>query len=272
MLTGYIDGVFKPSNTLTLPINSLGIERGYGAFETVRLYEKIPLDLMGHIDRLYNTCKAIQLPLTLPKEELATIFMKMVDLNHAQNYGVKILATQKGAQEATPYHIVLAPFVLPPLPAQPLKLLTTKKKRSFADHKTTAYLEGIVAEKEALKLGYDSILYIDDENALLEGLKSNLFGVKGSKIYTPSKGIVKGITRNILIKSINSAYTLHEAPIALHEVRNFDAFFLTSTLLEVFPIGQIDQTIYKNTDCVEHLKILFHHQKDRQLQSHLQTT
>lgn len=274
MFVGYIDGVFKPSHTLSLPVGAFAIERGYGAFETVRLYGQIPLDLNGHLNRLIGTCEAICLDLPLSKSELTDIFLQVVSQNPHKDYCIKILATQQQANTSlVPYHLVLAPFALPPQPITPLKLTSTSIQRSFANHKTTAYLEGIVAEKKAQAAGYDSIAYVDPSGTLLEGLKSNLFAIRGHDIYTASENIVKGITRKTLIQSLKeSPYTVHEHPIFLKEAKQYDALFLTSTLLEVFPVQQLDQIQYTQLGIIKSLQSRFHQQKDLLLQTHLQTS
>ena len=48
----YIDGRFVPPEAAVLPVSDLMIQRGVGVFETIGTYERRPLMLTPHLERL----------------------------------------------------------------------------------------------------------------------------------------------------------------------------------------------------------------------------
>jgi branched-chain amino acid aminotransferase len=50
-LTYYVNGAFVPIKEAALPLNDLGIVRGYGIFDLLRTYGKTPFRLREHIKR-----------------------------------------------------------------------------------------------------------------------------------------------------------------------------------------------------------------------------
>ena len=63
----YIDGGFYEKNEAKVSVFDHGFLYGDGVFEGMRLYEKRVFKLTEHIDRLYDSAKAIML--TIPTKE-----------------------------------------------------------------------------------------------------------------------------------------------------------------------------------------------------------
>ena len=61
----HIDGRFVPPSEAALPVSDLIIQRGIGVFETVGTYEKRPLMLTPHLERLLAGAERLRIRPTL---------------------------------------------------------------------------------------------------------------------------------------------------------------------------------------------------------------
>ncbi len=84
---------------------------------------------------------------------------------------------------------------------------------------------------------------------VLECSTSNIFMVRGEKVYTPSKefNILPGITREIVIKLCkNQGIDIYEEAISYDELIRADSAFLTNSIMGILPISGIDKIFFQN--------------------------
>jgi len=79
----YINGEYVPAESASLPINDLGIVRGYGVFDVLNTYNQKPFHLRAHIRRLENSAAAIRLELPWSTEELEQLIHDLLARNYA---------------------------------------------------------------------------------------------------------------------------------------------------------------------------------------------
>ena len=75
------------------------------------------------------------------------------------------------------------------------------------------------------------------------GARSNVFIVKDGKVFTPplSSGALEGITRKVVINVCKDlGVECSEEELSVDDVLNSDEAFLTSALLEVMPLVELD--------------------------------
>lgn len=115
--------------------------------------------------------------------------------------------------------------------------------------KSGNYLNNLLAHKEAQERQvYDAIM-LNERDEVVEGPTFNLFFVKDDVYYTPhlAGGMLKGITRKVLIKALESAgKKVQEKTLFLDDLKNADECFATSSTKELVPITKIDDTVYGN--------------------------
>ena len=111
------------------------------------------------------------------------------------------------------------------------------------DIKTTSLLANILAATEASKQGaYETILVKGKK--VTEAAHSNVWIVRGKKIIThpANKEILKGVTRTVLKKIINSLnLKLIEREFSIKELMKAEEVFITSSGSLVTPITQVDK-------------------------------
>mgnify|MGYP000447332113 CR=1 FL=1 len=105
-----------------------------------------------------------------------------------------------------------------------------------------AYMNSMLALKEALDNGYDEALLLDASGFVMEGSGENIFIVRDGVLYTPDlTSALDGITRRTVIQLANEAgYKVIERRITRDEVYIADEAFFTGTAAEVTPIREVD--------------------------------
>jgi branched-chain amino acid aminotransferase len=124
--------------------------------------------------------------------------------------------------------------------AQGYKLITARLQRTEPDAKTTNYLVAIRALKEAARRNASDALFVNERGHVLEATRSNFFIFRGDTLVTPGAGVLKGITRNVVLDLAMERFPIEERPILLDELALADEAFITASSREIMPVVQID--------------------------------
>ena len=250
-LTYYVNGAFVPVMQAALPLNDLGIVRGYGVFDLLRSYGKTPFRLHDHILRLESSASQIGLELPWNTQELEAIVLETYQRNPIADASIRIVVTGGPSDNfMTPQgnpSLVVMVHPISPYPdsyyTEGCKATSTLVERTMATVKSLNYIGAIMAMNEAGKTGAVEAIYLDEHDRLTEGTRANLFVVKGDLLITPREGVLKGITRQVLLEICDGALEVVEGPIHYHDLGALDEAFLTSTTKEVLPVVQIDEHV-----------------------------
>ncbi|MEA1874769.1 MAG: aminotransferase class IV [Bacteroidota bacterium] len=115
--------------------------------------------------------------------------------------------------------------------------------------KWNASMKAVVARYKAMRKVYEVLLY--NENSLLtEGSQSNLFFIVDKTVVTaPDDLVLKGITRDYVIKTIIEAgFQIKYQAVNVVDVLNYDAAFITGTSSKVLPIRKIVSCCHANVN------------------------
>lgn len=245
----YINGVFVPANQAMLPVHDLGVQRGYGIFDFLRVTQNIPLFCNDHLDRFYHSAKEMRLPLQQSKEELKAVINLLIQKNALPDSGIRILfsggASPDGYQLIKPnLAIIQQPLTPPPdqIFQEGYTLVTYPYQRQMPHVKTTDYLMAIWLQPWMKERGGDDILY--QQNGIVsECPRSNFFIVTQSgKIVTPAKNILKGITRKQLLDiAATHRLEMEERDISIDDVRNAKEAFIGSSTKRIVPVRRVDE-------------------------------
>ena len=77
--------------------------------------------------------------------------------------------------------------------------MTSDYRREFPEIKTTNYLLAVSQWRNVLRKKAAEILYVW-QGKVLEASTANFFMVKNEVLFTPKSGILKGVTRKLVIK------------------------------------------------------------------------
>jgi branched-chain amino acid aminotransferase len=268
-LTYYVNGAFVPATQAALPLNDLGIVRGYGVFDLLRTYGKTPFRLRDHIKRLENSAGQIGLDLPWSTAELEEVALQTYARNDLADASIRIVVTGGPSSNfMTPQgnpSLVVMVHPITPYPAryyaEGCKAVSTLIERTMSSVKSLNYIGAMMALNDAGKSGAVEAIYLDDHDRLTEGTRANLFVVRGHLLITPREGVLKGITRKVVLEVAAGDFEVVEGPVHYHDLAALDEAFLTSTTKEILPLVQIDEHVIgtgKPGPQTKHITELFH--------------
>lgn len=247
-LTCFLNNNFFPLAEAAMPVNDLGLQRGYGIFDFMRVTENVPLFWDDHLDRFYNSAAAMRLPVKQNKDELKAIIKKLIRENALPDSGVKLLftggASPDGYQIGAPNLLITQQIISAPpytilLPGY--KLVTYAHQRQLPEIKTTDYLIAIHLQPWMKEKGADDILY--HQNGIVsECPRSNFFIVTQNKtLVTAGKNILKGITRKQILRiAVNLRIPVEERDISLEDIQQAGEAFISSSTKRLIPVIQVN--------------------------------
>lgn len=111
------------------------------------------------------------------------------------------------------------------------------------------YINSRMGQREALRNGYDTCIFLNDVGKVAEGPGSCLFIVSGKKLITPrlTDGVLESITRDTVIKlAQENGITVQERTIDRTELYACDEAFLCGSAMEITPITSVDKYVINN--------------------------
>jgi branched-chain amino acid aminotransferase len=256
--TVWLDGKWHDRETATVSVYDHGLLYGDGVFEGIRVYGGRIFKLAEHLDRLYDSAKAIWLTIPMPKDEMAAVTEEAVRrsgiaeayIRHIITRGVGDLGLDPRKCPKPSVIIIVDTIRLFPEEVYEtgLKVITAgtpiPHRESLSPRvKSLNYLAHIMAKVEGIHSGADEVLMLDSEGHVAEGSGQNLFVVKNGAIRTPAPyaGILKGVTRDTVIELAQAAaYDMQETTLNRYDVYTADEAFFTGTASELIAIRQVD--------------------------------
>jgi branched-chain amino acid aminotransferase len=243
----YIDGQFVAADQAVLPLNDLGILRGYGIFDFMRTYAGRPIFIRDHIRRLFRSADRLGLTLPWPEEELAGLVGETLRRNRHDESGIRILVTGgPSADFITPSgnpRLAIMVTALKTLPAATYStgaaVITVPHNRFLPGAKSTDYTRAILALAEARRAGAIEAIYSED-GWVYEGTTSNIFAVIRRKLVTPGEGILEGITREKTLRLAEGLLPIDIRRLGLSELLGASEVFITSSSRGIVPIVRVD--------------------------------
>jgi len=254
----YINGVFVPREEAKISVWDHGLLYGDGVFEAIRVYDWNIFKLKEHIDRLFESAKAIMINIPLSKDELISKTVEIVKKNNLRYGYIRIIVTRGvGPMGVDPRNckkptiIIMTERREPIWGERPIVAITSSIRRIPPECidpkiKSLNYLNNILAKIEAINAGADAAIMLNIQGYVSEASTENIFIVKNSVLYTPplEAGILRGITRETIMeiaKDLN--IPVFERNLTIHDLYTADEVFLVGTAAELAPVVKIDGRI-----------------------------
>lgn len=262
----YLNGNYVGFDQACLPLNDLGIIRGYGVFDFLRTYNGVPFKLPEHVQRLQNSANLIGLSLPWSSEEIEAIAKNTLEYNHFPEANIRIVVTGgSSADFITPMGQPSLMVIITPVSQYPkeyyergIKVITVQTERFLPKSKSLSYISAISALQQAKLNNAVEALYINQQGQVLEGTTTNLFVFRESQLITPKENILKGITRDVVLELAQNRFEIVEEPINYSDLRSCDEAFITSSTKEIMPVVQIDELHISQGQPGENTKLLMH--------------
>jgi len=253
----YIDGELVPKSQAKISVFDHGFLYGDGVFESILVTNGVAFKLKEHIDRLYDSAKAICLDIPMSKEEMIKTVADVVRANGFKDAYIRLIVTRGVGDLGLDPRKCRRPTIV--IIVDKIKLyeeealskgltaIISSVRRDRVDAtthevKSMNYLNNILAKLEANAVGADEAIMLDDRGFVSEGTADNIFIVKNGVIYTPPRtcGILPGITRARVMKLAEElGYKVVEKDITPVELLTADEVFLTGTAASIVPVTKI---------------------------------
>lgn len=253
-----LNGQLANSSEAVITASDHGFLYGMGLFETFRTYNGIPWLLERHAARLAEGCRRLGIGY---EPDIAHIRQGVAKLLAASGLtdGYIRWSVSAGADldavglpqgpYSAPQEIVYAK-ALPPddpvnRPGKALRLLKLRRSSpegAGARLKSFHYMNNVLARRELQGAGADAAtegLFLNGNGHVCEGIVSNVFWLKGGKLYTPSleTGALPGITRAYVLEmAAADGFELCQGRYRLSDLAAADEVFLTNAVQEIVPV------------------------------------
>jgi len=258
----YINGKLYAKQDARISVYDHGLLYGDGVFEGIRSYGGKVFRLSQHLDRLWESAKAICLSIPISKEQMAQAIRDTLATNGIQDGYIRVVVTRGcGTLGLDPNkcsdpqviiitdHISLYPAELYEKGLEIVTVSTTRNHPAALSPriKSLNYLNNILAKIEGLQAGCIEALMLNHKGEVAECTGDNIFIVRDGKLYTPPRdaGILEGITRAAVIELARDEAGLRvfEVPLTKHDIYIADECFLTGTAAEVVPVVKVDSRV-----------------------------
>lgn len=257
----YIDGTFYPQADAKISVFDHGLLYGDGVFEGIRFYNDRVFRLEQHIDRLFDSAKAIHLTIPATRAEVCEMALATIRKNDLHDGYIRLVVTRGvGSLGLSPYHctqasIIVIASTISLYPAEKyekgLIMSTCSTRRPTHDSlspavKSLNYLSNVMAKVEALASGAEEGVMLNAAGYVAECTGDNIFIVKNGVIYTPTvgSGSLYGITRKVVMElAAEAGLELKEIEMSRYDLYTADEVFLSGTAAEVVPVAEYDKRL-----------------------------
>ncbi|MBU4319347.1 MAG: branched-chain-amino-acid transaminase [Proteobacteria bacterium] len=254
----YIDGEYFDKDEARISVYDHGLLYGDGVFEGIRLYNGRVFKLEAHLERLWNSAKAILLAIPLSLEQMSEAVLKTIEKSGLKDGYIRLIVTRgKGDLGINPMTcpkptviIIVDKISLYPEEnyQKGIKIITASTRRISADAldpkiKSLNYLNNVLAKLEAIHAGCLEAIMLNHEGHVAECTGDNIFHIKNGILYTPdpSCGALQGITRQAVLEAAEKIGMKSKVTrITPYDLYTADECFLTGTAAEIMPVVSID--------------------------------
>jgi len=252
----YVSGAFRASAEAAVSVFDHGLLYGDGVFEGIRAYNGRVFKLERHIERLFDSAKAIRLEIPHTLAEVCDIVVETCRRNQISDGYIRLVVTRgPGDLGIDPRKCPRAELIVIARPtltmygaaAAGIRVITSTFRRNAPDAtspsiKSLNYLNNILARLEANDRGADEALMLDAQGYVAEATVDNFFIVTEHALLTPPTATnLKGITREtVLALAARLSIRAEEKPFTLFDVWTSREAFICGTGAEVVPVLSVD--------------------------------
>lgn len=260
----YLNGKLVPESQAKVSVFDHGLLYGDGVFEGIRAYHGKVFRLDEHIERLYDSAKAIDLKIPMTRAAMAEAVVKTCKANKIVDGYIRLVVTRGvGSLGLNPYlckkaQVIIIAGAIQLYPKEMyengLKIVTVGTTRNVVEAvnpriKSLNYLNNVLAKIEAINSGCMECIMLNAQGFVAEASGDNVFAVRKGELLTPPVwcGALDGITRRAVMELAEAhGLFVREEVLNRYDLYIADEVFLTGTAAEIISVVDIDRRAIGN--------------------------
>jgi len=250
----WINGRIEPQERASVPVTDLGLQYGYGFFETLLVENGDPEYLKEHIERFNKTWR--QLFFDQPPDlSWGEIIRQVISRNGLEEVkaALKIIATNGDSLDPPLNHsiIVMARPYIHRLTDKNVSETTTglrlatypePRQSPLANHKTLNYLYYLLAGKWAQSKGADEALILNPDGSVSETNTANILLIQNRTIIVPaSPAVLPGIMQQVVCRGfMDRGFQIERKRVLPEDLFAADRVLITNSLIGAVPMISLD--------------------------------
>lgn len=257
----WMNGKLVAEKDAKISVFDHGLLYGDGVFEGIRAYNGRVFHLDRHLDRLWDSAKAIALKIPSTKAALTRAVVKTCAANRVRDGYIRLVVTRGvGSLGLNPYlckrgQIIIIAGSIQLYPEElyrtGMAVVTVGTQRNLPEAvnpriKSLNYLNNVLAKIEAINAGVMECILLNSQGYVAEASGDNIFTVRGRTLSTPPTwcGALRGITRDAVMDIAKSmGYEVREDVMARYDLYVADEVFLTGTAAEIIGVSTVDRRV-----------------------------
>lgn len=255
----YVNGDLVPRNEARVSVYDSGFMLGDGMWEGLRLHNGKWAFFDEHMDRLFDSCKAVDLDIGMSRAQILEALQRTAQAN-AMSHDVHCRLMVTRGIKAKPFQhpnlsrsgptvVIIMEHSRPAdgLQSRGIRLATVPQVRGLpmsqdAKYNSHSKLNCIIACLQAEQAGADEALMLDPHGFVNTTNACNFFIVRKGEVWTSTGDYcMNGVTRSKVIDLCKeNDIPVHEKNYSLLEAYGADEAFLTGTFGAQTPVAEID--------------------------------
>lgn len=212
-------------------------------YEVIRIIDGVPLFLEEHLERMRESASLLDYKINKTNSEIKKDIKRLILENQIKNLNVKLICTDVEGMGQVFLSCFIKSFY-PPEEYYKKGVHTTLFHYERQNPNVKVQISAFnmeVAKRLKEKKVFEALL-VSKAGYILEGSRSNIFFVKGDKLYTaPKEAVLLGITRKHIFQVCEElGIKIIEENIHVGDLDKLDGAFMTGTSVNVLPISTID--------------------------------
>jgi branched-chain amino acid aminotransferase len=253
----YVNGEIVHRDEARVSVYDSGFMLGDGMWEGMRLYNGKWAFFDEHMDRLFDSCKAVSLDIGMDRVGIAEALAKTAAANNMDNdvhcrlmvtRGIKDKPFQHPAlSRSGPTIVIIMEHSRPVQRQRGIRLASVPQVRGLphsqdAKFNSHSKLNCVIACLQAEQAGADEALMLDPHGFVNTTNACNFFIVRKGEVWTSTGDYcMNGVTRQKVIDLCRSNdIPVFEKNYSLYEAYGADEAFLTGTFGAQTPVSEID--------------------------------
>lgn len=228
--------------------NKYCLDIKFEVYEVIRIMKGVPLFYEDHFARMAGSLKLLNKHFNIKISDFEGQLKLLAEKNNIPNGNIKISIGEQAKN-------IELHFIPHHYPTENEYLQGIKSGLYNAERINPNVKAHLVDLRKNVNeylndTGLFEVFYVNRNNEITEGSRSNVFFIRDGKAYTcvPDK-VLLGITRQKVIDCMKSiGIQLIETNILKDEISSFDSVFLTGTSPKILPVASIDDFVFSCTN------------------------